>query len=59
MNAADVIAAFADTMRGRGLARPNDLIADGRLHRCRVDTRGSSIKNAGYDNDSVRTWVPS
>jgi hypothetical protein len=58
-SASEVLAAFADAMRQRGLIPPDDLIADGRLHRCRVGTRGSSIKNADYDNDCVRTWVPS
>jgi len=58
-NTSDIIANFSDAMRRRGLIRPNDLIPDDRLHCCRVDARASSIKNADYDNGSVRTWVPS
>ena len=41
-NASDVIAAFTDAMRQRGLIPPNDLIADGRLHGCRVEGVHSS-----------------
>ena len=49
MNAADVIAAFIDDARQHGVVVPPDLIADGRLHRCRVE---------GF-HLSKRTWAPS
>jgi hypothetical protein len=38
----NTIAEFSDAMRRRGLIPPDDLIADGRLHRCRVEGAGPS-----------------
>ena len=35
-NASDVIAAFTDDMRRRGLIPPNDLIGEADRRRCRV-----------------------
>src|SRR5262245_51278740 len=48
MNAADVIAAFSDAMRRRGLIPPSDLIADGRLHRCRVEGAHPNKRDGAY-----------
>jgi hypothetical protein len=38
MNADNVRADFSDALRRRGLVPPDDLLPDGRFHRCRVDT---------------------
>ena len=48
LNEGDVVQRFADAMRERGIETEDDIIPDGRLHRCHVngDRRGS--KNGWY-----------
>ena len=48
MNAADVIAAFIDAARQHGVVVPPDLIADGQLHRCRVEGARPSRRDGAY-----------
>ena len=44
----DVISAFPDAMRERGLIPPADLIADGKLHRCAVEGEKSGKRSGSY-----------
>ena len=44
----DAIAEFADAMRRRGLIPPDDLVADGQLHRCRVEGARPSKRDGAY-----------
>ena len=47
-NASDVIAAFADAMRRRELIPPNDLIANGKIHRCPVEGARRGKRDGAY-----------
>ena len=47
-NASYIIADFTDAMRRRGLVPSDDLIADGRLHRCRDEGARSSKRDGAY-----------
>ena len=47
-NTADVLAAFADAMRRRGLIPPIDLIPDGHIHRCAVEGARRGKRDGAY-----------
>lgn len=44
----EAIEQFRDALRGRGIIAPDDLIADGRLHRCDVDAGARGKGDAAY-----------
>jgi putative DNA primase/helicase len=44
----DAIAAFTVAMRGHGLVPPPELIADGRIHRCRVEGDRPNKRDGAY-----------
>ena len=44
----EAIEQFRDALRGRGIIAPDDLLADGRLHRCDVDAGARGKGDAAY-----------
>ena len=44
----DAVAAFTDAARARGLILPNGPIADGKLHRCRVEGARPAKRDGAY-----------